>query len=29
MSNGLDSDQDGRSVSPDLDPKLFAKVISR
>ena len=27
-SNYLDPDQDGHSVCPDLDTKLFAKVIS-
>ena len=29
VSNGLDSDQDRRSVGPDLGPNCFAKVISR
>ena len=28
MSNCLDLDQDQHCVSPDRDPKLFAKVIS-
>ena len=27
--NCLDPDQDQQKVGPDLDPKLFAKVISR
>ena len=29
MSNSLDPDQDRHFVGPDLDPKLFAKVIGR
>ena len=29
VSNSLDSDQDRQSVSPDLCPNCFAKVISR
>ena len=28
LTNGLDTDQDGGSVGPDLGKKLFAKVIS-
>ena len=28
VSKCLDPDQDWHSVSPDLDPKLFAEVIS-
>ena len=28
LSNGLDPDQDRKNVSPDLDPKLFATIIS-
>ena len=29
VSNSLEPDQDRHSVGPDLDPKLFAMVISR
>ena len=29
VSNGLDPDQEGHNVGPDLGPILFSKVISR
>ena len=29
LSNGLDPDQDGHSVGPDLGPNCLKKVISR